>query len=132
VENLEIYKGYNADELIGELKNNRNLSLEQQGLMIIRLMELKNFKRHNDVAEILGFSRSYCSIRIAEAKKKHDTLNTTQNVGRPSHKVIDLDRIIGADIPLRLIIKTGEIPKVEIIRLLNESIKRLKDYQNDI
>ncbi|MBW5449362.1 hypothetical protein GE107_25375 [Cohnella sp. CFH 77786] len=98
-----------ADELIHELKTNQNYTVEQQGVMIVKLMEKKNLLRHMDVAEILGLSRSYVSIRIAKALKQYPELpRPKRKMGRPRNRTIELDEFIpGQKIPIRLVVKDG-------------------------
>ncbi|WP_206669884.1 hypothetical protein [Paenibacillus luteus] len=107
-----------AEELIRELKTNQNYTIEQQGVMIVKLMDKKDLLRHMDVAEILGVSRSYISIRIAKALKQYPELpRPKRKMGRPRNRTIELDEFISDQkIPIRLVIKDGS-------RKTNEQVK---------
>lgn len=107
-----------AEELIRELKSNQNYTIEQQGVMIVKLMDKKDLLRHMDVAEILGVSRSYVSIRIAKALKQYQELpRPKRKMGRPRNRTIELDEFIpDQKIPIRLVVKDGS-------RKTNEQVK---------
>lgn len=109
---------YNGEELILELKKTGKYTLEQQGVFIVKLMEKQGLYRHIDVAEILGVSRAYVSIRISKALKKYSELPTPQRkMGRPRNRILELDQFIpGQKIPIRLVIKNGS-------RITNEDVK---------
>lgn len=114
-----------AEQLIEDLKrdytrNARQYTVEQQGVMMVKIMDKKKLIRHSDVAEILGVSRSYVSIRIAKAMEKYPELpKPKRKMGRPRNRIIELEKFIpDQTIPIRLVVKNGS----------RTSDKQVKEY----
>lgn len=125
-------QGMDTKILIEEIKFNRNLTSADEGLYILQIMQQEGFTRHKEVADILGVSRSYVSLRIKDAKEKYGNIVLSRPAGRPKHFIMELDELYGNKVPLRLISKVGEIPNSELIRMLMTHIANLgKENRED-
>lgn len=134
---LEQLSGKDGDTIISELKSRHTLTPEQQGLYILQIMKEEGFTRHKEVADVLGVSRSFVSLRIKAAKEKYGDITISRTVGRPKHLSFELDEIHGDKVPLRLISKIGEIPNRELTKMLMTHIVSLnkdnrEQFFNDI
>lgn len=121
----ELIKDWSAEKLIEEFKNNIHLTDEQQGAIIMQLMEMKGITRHIEVAEILGVSRSYVSLRAKKAREKYPGDYEKPVRGRPRSSIIELDEFLGdKEIPLRLVVKKPGLTNSHIYQLLKRVINR--------
>jgi len=128
----EQIKDFSNEELIDKILRDKHLKRPEQGIIIIELMNRKGLIRHGDVAEIIGLSRSWVSLRIAAAKAKYQISDTSEGVGRKKHAVIEVDDLTGRmDIPLRITVKVGDLPKKEVIRLLKEAAKLMEKLKEE-
>lgn len=134
---FEEIKKMDAKTLIEEVKNNYNLTPGQEGLYILQIMQQEGYTRHKEVADVLGVSRAFVSLRIKAAKEAYGDIALSRSAGRPKHLIIELDELYGDKVPLRLISKVGEIPDSELIRMLmthvvNLGIENKEDFFNEI
>lgn len=115
---LEELQDMNTETLIREFKYNHNLTPEQEGLYILQIMQKEGYTRHKEVADKIGVSRSFVSLRIKSAKTKYGNIISSRPVGRPKHTTIELDEIYGENVPIRLISKLGDMAEEELARKL--------------
>lgn len=115
---FEEIKALDTAVLVKTLKYSKNFTGAQEGIYILQIMSNEGFTRHKEVAELLGVSRSYISLRIKEAKEEYKDVALTRPVGRPKHITYELEEIHGSKVPLRLISKVGELPASEMTKML--------------
>jgi hypothetical protein len=124
---LEELQDMDTETLIQEVRDNYSLTSELEGLYILQIMQREGYTRHKEVADVIGVSRSYVSLRIKAAKEKYGNIALSRPVGRPKHLVMELDEIHGDNVPLRLVSKVGDIPNSELTRMLMTHIVALSE-----